>query len=66
IFDYLVSVVSLKIWFIWRWLAEHPEEDFRYVFNNRVNILTKTVLNPNNLTAPPGKHPGIGRTAKPA
>ena len=52
ILDYLVSFVSLKIWFIWHWLSEHPEEEFQYTFNKRVDILHKTVLNPDHLAAP--------------
>lgn len=49
--DYLVSSVNLKIWFIWHWLSGHPEEEFKYTFNNRVSILHKTVLNPSYLDA---------------
>jgi len=52
VLHYLVASVNLKIWFIWRWLSEHPGEEFQYVFNKRVDILRKTVLNPGFLDAP--------------
>ena len=51
VLDYLVSSVNLSIWFIWRWLSEHPEEKFKYTFNNRVSILHKTTFNPGHLDA---------------
>jgi len=40
--DYIHSITQLKLWFVWDWLRKHPEENFRSVLRNRVDIFRKT------------------------
>ena len=52
--NYLYEVVKLKLFFLHRWMAEHPDEKFEFVLQNRVDIYRKTsanreLLNPVNL-----------------
>lgn len=47
--DYLHKIVKLQLFFLHKWLAEHPEEDFRYVLRERVDIYRKTEANPGPL-----------------
>lgn len=44
--EYLFSMVRLKLFFTARWLKEHPEEEFRFVLRERVDIIRKTDINP--------------------
>ncbi len=48
--EYLYKIVRLKLFFLHRWLAEHPEESFRHVIRNRVDIYRKTDANPGPMT----------------
>jgi hypothetical protein len=43
--DYLYGIVKLKLFFIWRWKAEHPGEPVRDILRNRVDIYRKTSVN---------------------
>ena len=36
--NYLYEVVKLKLFFLHRWMAEHPDEKFEFVLQNRVDI----------------------------
>ena len=47
--DYLVGMVRLKLWFLWRWLRTHPEEDCRHALRTRVDIYRKTDINPEGI-----------------
>ncbi|MDH7568510.1 MAG: hypothetical protein QHJ73_02840 [Armatimonadota bacterium] len=46
---YLHEVVRLKLWFVWNWLRQHPDEPFQHVLRQRVDIYRKTHLNPEHL-----------------
>lgn len=50
--DYLYKIVRLKLFFLHRRLREHPEEHFRDVLRNRVDIYRKTAANPGWLNPP--------------
>jgi len=50
--DYLVSIVKLKLWFLWEWLAKHPAEKFLEALEGRVDIFRKTSLNASYQDAP--------------
>ncbi|MFA5864771.1 MAG: hypothetical protein WC975_08790 [Phycisphaerae bacterium] len=43
---YLYDIVKLKLFFLHRWLGEHPEETFSNVLRNRVDIFRKTEVYP--------------------
>jgi hypothetical protein len=43
--EFLREYVRLQLWFMWTWLRRHPDESFRYVIRNRVDIFRKTDLN---------------------
>ena len=43
--DYLYGIVRLKLFFLHRWMAEHPQESFSSVLRNRVDIYRKTSAN---------------------
>lgn len=47
--DSLLSVIRLKLWFVWEWLSKHPDEDFQSVVQSRVDIYRKTVFNAGHL-----------------
>lgn len=47
--DYLFDIVRLKLFFLFRWQKEHPEEAFADILRNRVDIFRKTELNPEGL-----------------
>ncbi|HCE44026.1 MAG TPA: hypothetical protein DET40_10795 [Lentisphaeria bacterium] len=32
----------MKLWFVWDWLRKHPDENFRSMLRNRVDIFRKT------------------------
>ena len=42
---YLYEMVRLKLWFLWRWLRDHPDEDFVRALRERVDIFRKTDIN---------------------
>ena len=42
---YLYEMVKLKLWFVWQWLRDHPDEEFSYVLRERVDIYRKTDIN---------------------
>lgn len=44
--EYLHEIVKLKLFFVHLWLEQHPEESFRNVIRNRVDIYRKTDANP--------------------
>lgn len=46
---YLHEIVCLKLWFLWGWLREHPEEAFAHVLRERVDIYRKLDLNAEGL-----------------
>lgn len=43
--EFLREIVKLQLWFVWRWLKKHPNEEFFFVIRNRVDIFRKTDLN---------------------
>ena len=43
--EYLHGIVRLKLFFVWRWKASHPEEPLRDILRNRVDIYRKTNVN---------------------
>lgn len=47
--EYLQQIVKLKLFFIHRWMEEHPHEEFSSVLRNRVDIFRKTEINQGNL-----------------
>lgn len=47
--DYLYQIVRLQLFFLHRWLKEHPDENFRDAIRNRVDIYRKTNANPQGL-----------------
>ncbi|MBP5639248.1 MAG: hypothetical protein J6X55_07210 [Victivallales bacterium] len=47
--EYLYEIVKLKLWFLHHWLENHPEECFKDVLRNRVDIYRKTSVNPGTL-----------------
>lgn len=47
--DYLYGIVKLKLFFVHRFLAVHPDENFSNVIRNRVDIYRKTDANPEAL-----------------
>ncbi len=47
--EYLYEIVKLKLFFVHRWLSEHPEETFSNVLRNRVDIIRKTDINKEGL-----------------
>lgn len=51
--EYLHDIVRLKLWFLHRFLTEHPGEPFRDALRNRVDIYRKTVFNPGLLNPTP-------------
>lgn len=42
--EFLVEIIRLKLWFVHRWLARHPEEDMSFVLRWRVDIFRKSVF----------------------
>ena len=44
--EYLREIVRLKLWFLFRWLREHPGEEFTPALRQRVDIYRKTDANP--------------------
>ena len=42
---YLFEIVKLKLWFLWHWMSEHPEDDFSWCLRERVDIYRKTNIN---------------------
>ena len=42
--QFLVDMIRLKLWFVHRWLARHPEEDLSFVLRWRVDIYRKSVF----------------------
>ena len=48
--DYLYKIVRLKLFFLHKWLSEHPEEKFTDAIRNRVDIYRKTDANPGPMT----------------
>jgi len=46
---YLYEIVHLKLWFLWHWLREHPDEPFEKVLRERVDIYRKLDLNPEGI-----------------
>lgn len=49
---YLHDIVRLKLWFIWQWLRDSPEETFQQVLRERVDIYRKLDLNPEGMNPP--------------
>ena len=47
--QYQYEIVRLQLWFLHHWLAEHPDETFKYVLRNRVDIYRKTDVNNGNI-----------------
>lgn len=47
---YLHDIVRLKLFFVHLWLERHPDESFRSVIRDRVDIYRKTDANPGLLT----------------
>ncbi len=43
-FNFLCQMVALQLWFLWHWLADHPEEDFSHVMRKRINVYRRTDL----------------------
>jgi len=43
--DYLYQIVKLKLFFLWNWKHERPEESLSYILRERVNIYRKTAVN---------------------
>ncbi len=43
--EYMHGIVRLKLFFLHRWLKEHPEETFQNALRNRVDIYRKTHAN---------------------
>jgi hypothetical protein len=43
--QYLHEIVKLKLWFVWNWLKNHPEETVAFVLRKRVDIYRKTDIN---------------------
>ena len=43
--EYLFEIVRLKLFFLWNWLKEHPEETVQKVLRERVDIYRKTSVN---------------------
>lgn len=43
--EYLHEIVKLKLFFIWHWLKEHPDEELIQVLHDRVDIFRKTAEN---------------------
>jgi hypothetical protein len=39
---FLLDLVRLKLWFLWGWLRDHPEEAFGHAFQHRIDIYRKT------------------------
>ena len=39
--EYMHGIVRLKLFFLHRWLKEHPEETFQNALRNRVDIYRK-------------------------
>ena len=44
--EYLHEIVKLQLFFVHLWLEKHPDDDFKWVLENRVNIYRKTDANP--------------------
>jgi hypothetical protein len=42
--EYLAEIVRLKLWFVYRWLDGHPEEDLAFVLRRRVDLFRKSVF----------------------
>jgi hypothetical protein len=42
--DYFFEIVKLKLWFVFGWLREHPDETFLFAFRERIDIYRKTNL----------------------
>lgn len=42
--EYLAEILRLKLWFVYRWLAGHPEEDLPFVLRWRVDIYRKSLF----------------------
>ncbi len=49
---YLHEIVRLKLWFVWHWLHEHPEETFAKVLRERVDIYRKLDINAGSINPP--------------
>lgn len=47
--DYLRQMLRLKLWFLPRWLAAHPDEPFVDALRTRVDIYRKLDLNPGGI-----------------
>ena len=47
--QYQYEIVRLQLWFLHHWLSEHPDETFKYVLRNRVDIYRKTDVNNGNI-----------------
>ncbi|MCP4176958.1 MAG: hypothetical protein GY756_04255 [bacterium] len=43
--EYLYSIVRLKLWFIWWWKQNNPNESFHSILRERVDIYRKTNIN---------------------
>ena len=43
--EYLEDSIKLMLWFSHYWAMEHPDEDFTYILEERVDIFNKTDLN---------------------
>jgi len=40
--QYLLDMIRLKLWFLWGWLKDHPDEAFVQAFQHRIDIYRKT------------------------
>lgn len=47
--QYLYDICRLQLFFMSRWIKEHPEEKFSEILRNRIDIFRKTDLNPEGL-----------------
>ena len=52
---YREKIVKLKLWFLWRWLKDHPRETFVNAFRRRVDIYRLTEISMDTSAA--GKQP---------
>lgn len=44
--EHIHEIVRLKLWFVWNWLHNHPDESFSNVIRKRVDIIRKTDIHP--------------------
>ncbi|MFA6929155.1 MAG: hypothetical protein WCT05_02430 [Lentisphaeria bacterium] len=47
--QYLYEIIKLKLFFVYRWQKEHPDEAFSNILRQRVDIIRKTDINKEGL-----------------